>query len=98
MKKTFTTSILMAVLAMIATTANAKSWRINNDVTKKADFTNLNSAMSNENVQADDTLYLDPGCNLTEDQTVTKRVIIVGSGYFRTNAPHLFATISGQLY
>lgn len=98
MKKIFTTSVLFAVLAITATTADAKSWRINNDVTQKADFTDLNAAMSSNDVVADDTLYLDPGCNLIEDQTVTKRVTIVGPGYFRVNTPHRFASISGKLY
>lgn len=98
MKRTFTISILAAVLAITATTASARSWRINNNATQKAKFTDLNAAMNSDDVQAGDTLYLDPGCNLTATQTVTKRVTIVGSGYFRTNAPHLFATISGKLY
>lgn len=58
MKKIFTTSVLFAVLAITATTADAKSWRINNDVTQKADFTDLNAAMSSNDVVADDTLYV----------------------------------------
>ena len=98
MKKTFTTSILVAALTMTAMTATAKSWRINSDVTKKADFTSINAAMSSDDVIVGDTLYLDPGCLLTANQTVSKRVIIVGPGYLRSNAPHQTATISGSLY
>lgn len=97
MKKTISISICVAVLAMTATTATAKSWRINNDVSKKADFTDLNAAMSNSDVQAGDTLYLDPNCAITGTQTVTKQVTIVGSGYFRTNAPQGFSYIMGAL-
>ena len=97
MKKTITISICVAVLAMIATAANAKSWRINNDVSKKANFTDLNAAMGSENVQNGDTLYLDPNCAITGTQTVTKQVTIVGSSYFRTNAPHGFSYIMGTL-
>lgn len=98
MKKTITISICVAMLAMIATTANAKSWRINSDATKKANFADINAAMSSSDVEAGDTLYLDPGCLLTATQTVNKRVTIVGPGYLRNSAPHQGATISGVLY
>jgi hypothetical protein len=98
MKKTITTSILVAVLGFTAITANAKSWRINSNVTQKADFSDINAAMSSDKVAAGDTLYLDPGCLLTAKQTVSKRVTIVGPGYLRGNAPHQGATISGVLY
>ena len=98
MKKTITISICVAVLAMIATTANAKSWRINSDATKKANFADINAAMNSSDVEAGDTLYLDPGCQLTANQTVSKRVTIVGPGYLRNSAPHQGATISGNLY
>ena len=98
MKKTITTSILVAVLGFTALTANAKSWRINSDVTKKADFVDINAAMSSENVTAGDTLYLDPGCNLTSNQSVTKAVTIVGPGYLRNDAPHQGAVFTGKLY
>ena len=98
MKKTITISICVAVLAMIATTANAKSWRINSDATKKANFADINAAMSSSDVEAGDTLYLDPGCLFTATQTVSKRVTIVGPGYLRNSAPHQGATISGNLY
>lgn len=97
MKKTFTTSILVAVLAMTAITANAKSWRINSDTTKGADFADINAAMNSSEVAAGDTLYLDPGCLLTANQTVSKQVTIVGPGYLRNSAPHQGATISGEL-
>lgn len=98
--KTIVTKTLavMALLSLTATASTARSWRINNDVTKKADFTDLNAAMSSADVMAGDTLYMDPGCNLSSKQTVNKRVTIVGSGYFRNDAPHRLVTISGKLY
>ena len=98
MKKTITISICVAVLSLVATTATAKSWRINSDATKNADFADINAAMNSSNVAAGDTLYLDPGCLLTANQTVNKRVTIVGPGYLRNSAPHQGATISGYLY
>ena len=87
-----------ALVALTAMTASARSWRINNDVTKMANFTTINAAMSNSDVVAGDTLYLDPGCSITSDQTVSKRVTIIGTGYTGVTLPHRMASISGSLY
>ena len=83
----------VTLIAVAATTVQARSWRINNDVTKAPDFTSINAAMSSEDVVAGDTLYLDPGCGLTSDQTISKQVVVIGCGYFRTEAPHAMASI-----
>ena len=100
MKKTFTTSIFVAVLAFIAATANAKSWRVNSNTTQKADFVSLNAVISSSDVKDGDTIYLDPGCLLTDNQTLgaNKTLTIVGPGYLRSGAPHQAATITGTLY
>jgi hypothetical protein len=97
MKITFTISIFVAVLAMTATTANAKSWRINSDATQAADFASINAAMNSSDVADGDTLYLDPGCGLSS-QTVSKQVTIVGPGYLRNDAPYRSATILGDYF
>lgn len=98
MNKTIVTSIFTAVLAMSVLTALAenKTWRINSNTTMGADFASINAAMSSDAVTAGDILYLDPGCLLSSKQTVTKQVTIIGTGYFRNNSPHQFATISGD--
>ena len=77
----------MAALFLVfgATTANANSWRINNDSAKKPHFTDINAAMSSADVVDGDTLYLDPGCTISgTTQNVTKRVTIIGTGYAST--------------
>lgn len=77
----------MAALLLVfgASTANANSWRINNDPAKKAHFTDINAAMSSADVVDGDTLYLDPGCTISgTTQNVTKRVTIIGTGYAST--------------
>ena len=97
MKKVMTTlrAALAALLLVIGSTnANANSWRINNDVTKKAHFTSINAAMSSADVVAGDTLYLDPGCVLNE-QTISKRITLIGTGYAST--AHNVAYITGFL-
>ena len=100
MKKTTTIKTLMAatLLAVAAANANAASWRINSATTKKPHFADINAAMASSDVVAGDTLYLDPGCLLTSTQNVTKRVTIVGTGYFLTGTPHLAASVTGAVY
>ena len=90
--------LAMALTALTATTVSARSWRINNDATKMAQFTDINAAMSSSDVVAGDTLYLDPGCSLSDIQTVSKRVTIIGTGYTGVSLPHRGASISGTLY
>ena len=67
----FLTHILL-VLSFLAyaTPSSAKSWRINNNVAKNPDFTDINAAMASADVVAGDTLYMDPGCSLTTEQTI----------------------------
>ena len=86
--------VAVALVVLTATAAQAHSWRINNDVTKAPDFTDLNAAMASENVADGDTLYLDAGANLSAEQNVTKQVTIIGVGYEAT-LPYGFSTISG---
>ena len=90
--------MLLSLLSIQAAHVQARSWRVNSDETRKAHFTDINAAMASEEVVDGDTLYMDPGCTLTSNQTVTKQVTIVGCGYLRTDAPHRFAYITGNLY
>ena len=96
--KTIAHFIIVTALLVVSTSAPAKSWRINNNLTADPDFTSINAAMSSTNVQAGDTLYLDPGCSLSGDQTVNKQVTIVGPGYFRADTPHAFSYLQNTLY
>lgn len=98
MKKTILSRTLAvaALVGLVATSANARSWRINSDVAKKAHFTDINAAMSSDDVAGGDTLYLDPGTRLTATQNVTKQVTIVGCGYLLSTIQP--AEISGELF
>ena len=89
--KTTINIIIASTLLAVATSATAKSWRINNNAATASNFNSINAAMSSNEVTAGDTLYLDPGTTLSDQQTVTKQVTIVGPGYFRGNAPHRHA-------
>lgn len=92
----FAKAASVAALLLLSATANAKSWRIHNDAKKKAHFTDINAAMASEEVQAGDTLYLDPGCSLLSDQTISKAVTIIGNGYFLQNGM-VAATINADV-
>ena len=98
MNKTFLSTAVSAVLLFsMCSTTQAKSWRINNDTSKGAKFTSIQAATESELVTAGDTLFLDPGCTLTSQQVIKKRVTIIGCGYFRASTPHAFATVTSNI-
>ena len=91
--------IIVAVVALCVTqVAMAESWRINNDVTKGAHFSSINDAMASESVVDGDTLYLDPGCVLSADQTISKAVTVIGTGWDYIGKPYVAARIDKPLY
>lgn len=88
----------MAVAMATAQVAVAESWRINNDISKGAHFVDINAAMASELVKDGDVLYLDPGCLLSNTQTITKAVTVIGTGWDFNDRPYTYAQISGQLF
>ena len=72
-------SLLMLLVA--ATGTQAKSWKIGPASVTGMDFASINAAMNSSIVSAGDTLYLDQYYNESQEQTVTKRVVIIGTGY-----------------
>ena len=75
------TVILSAALLMAAVGAQAKSWKIGPSSVTGMDFLSINGAMNSAQVTSGDTLYLDQYYNESAEQTVTKRVVIIGTGY-----------------
>lgn len=94
MKKFLQRVVLVAVAMATAQVAVAESWRINNDTSKGAHFASINDAMASEEVLDGDVLYLDPGCVLTADQTVSKAVTVIGTGWGFTTRPYPYAQVS----
>ena len=89
---------MIAVVAVAATqVAMAHSWRINNDASKGAHFASINEAMTSEQVVDGDTLYLDPGCALKDDQTITKAVTVIGTGWEYPDKLYVPARIEKKL-
>jgi hypothetical protein len=76
MKKIFLIALMLTV-SVIGT--QAKSWKVGPSSVGGMDFASINEAMSK--VSVGDTLYLDQNYNESNEQTVTKRVVIIGTGY-----------------
>lgn len=96
-KQIIKAAVAAAVLTVVgAQTVSAKSWRVNNNSTKKANFVDINAAMASADVVAGDTLYLDPGSVLASEQTISKAVTVIGTGYFLQNGM-VAATINNRV-
>jgi len=81
----------MKVLAFIVTlfmaaSAQAKIWRVNNNVGIAADFTTIQAA--HNAAASGDTLYLEGSTNHYGTLTSTKPLTIIGPGYFLENIPN----------
>ena len=77
MKKLF----FLAAAVLLSGAMQARNWRINNTPEAKADFLSINDAMASADVLNGDVLYLDPGCRLTDLQTISKSVTVIGGGF-----------------
>ncbi len=96
MKKYFL-SLLVLLVAAVGT--QAKSWKIGPSSVTGMDFASINAAMSSSNVSAGDTLYLDQYYNENQEQNVTKRVVIIGTGYDTSlTDEQVVATLTNNLY
>ncbi|MCG2614658.1 hypothetical protein LZZ85_10215 [Terrimonas sp. NA20] len=76
-------SFLLA-LVFITSTADARIWRINNNIGINADFTTFHEAVNSSSVVAGDTLYFEPSTTdyQTNSISVSKRLVMIGPGYF----------------
>ena len=72
-------SLIALVLTASVIGTQAKSWKVGPSSVVGMDFASINDAMSK--VSAGDTLYLDQYYIEGSEQDVTKRVVIIGTGY-----------------
>ena len=77
-------ALLLSVL--IVSTAEAKIWRVNNNVGIAADFTKLQNA--HDGASAGDTLYLEGSNTSYGTLTATKELYIIGPGYYLDLIPN----------
>ena len=81
MKKIFT---FCALLFIVSQNASAKIWRVNNNLGINADFTDLTPAVTA--AAAGDTIMVEASATAYSGPTLTKKLIIIGPGYYFTDA------------
>jgi hypothetical protein len=76
------------LIAIFAITAQAKIWRVNNNVGISADATALpilfdgTSSASNPEAANGDTIHVEPSATAYNSPNINKQVVIIGNGYF----------------
>lgn len=73
--------VFMLTLLVATVGAEAKYWNIGPGSVAGMDFASINAAMESTNVNEGDTLYLDQYYSTTDLQTITKKVVVIGTGY-----------------
>ena len=73
-------SLLIAVLTIVSNAAYAKIWRVNNNPGVNANFTTLQAA--HDGAASGDTIYLESSATNYDNLTCSKKLIIIGTGYF----------------
>lgn len=91
--------ILLFATAMMAfaITNNATVWRVNNLPGTDAHFTTLQAAHDAANVLPGDTLYLEASAGTYGNLTATKRLVVIGAGYFNAENPDTQANVAGSV-
>ncbi len=74
-------TMLCVALFFAALSVQAKYWKIGPSSVAGMDFASINAAVSSSEVASGDTLYLDQYYNESSSQTVTKKLVIIGTGY-----------------
>ena len=87
------TIIAMAIL-MIAQITSATVWRVNATPNSSAHYASLQAAHDNALTLTDDTLYLEGSTFSAGGLTITKKLTIIGNGYFLDQNPDTQHNIS----
>ncbi|TGE26226.1 hypothetical protein [Hymenobacter metallicola] len=88
MKKTLTYLFACLTAALFATTsAEAKVWRVDNNTGTPGDFTTASAASTDSRVVAGDTLYFNGSATNYGSMTLSKKLVLIGPGYFLTENP-----------
>jgi len=93
--------LFATVMMAFAITANATVWRLNNRPGTDADFSLLQEAhdaelYGNIIVQPGDTLYLEASSGSYGNLIATKKLIIIGAGYFHNENPNTQADFNAS--
>jgi hypothetical protein len=81
----FPAVILMIAAFLITVSARATLWRVNNTAGASANFTTAQAA--HDGAQPGDSIYFEPSTVSYGDLVCSKKVILIGTGYFLTENP-----------
>ena len=76
--------LLLSTMLVLSFTANATKWRVNNNSGVDADFTTAQEAV--DGAEAGDTLYFEGSSSHYGNLTTTKKLTIIGPGYFLSDS------------
>jgi hypothetical protein len=82
MKTIRRSSIALIFTICVGSLAQAKVWRINNNTSVSNHFTSLTAAFGSGAVLNGDTLYVEGSATAYDGGTLSKRLVIIGTGYF----------------
>jgi hypothetical protein len=88
---------ITAFLLLLALNTQAKVWRVNNRVGVDADYTSLANAISSPLVNPGDTIYLEASSGSHGNITLTKRLVIIGPGFFLAENPETQADVNSAV-
>src|SRR5690606_4402307 len=77
-------------ISLISLSASAKIWRVNNNSGVNADFTTLSAAHTG--AASGDTLHLEASANSYGSATFTKKLVVIGAGFYLDQNPNTQAT------
>lgn len=83
-------ALTFSAFLFFAFSASAKIWRVNNNSGVAADFTTLSAAHSG--ASSGDTLHLEASPTSYGSATFTKKLVVIGPGYFADQNPNTQAT------
>lgn len=79
--------VLLAIaIFMFSFSVNAKVWRVNNTAGVSADFAQLSTAFASSLVKPGDTIYVEGTVNAYGYTTLSKRLVLIGTGYLLSGA------------
>ncbi len=79
--------VIILVLALSIAILPASVWRVSNVTGASANFSSISAANSSSYVVAGDTLYIEASSVIYATATITKRLTIIGCGYFLSENP-----------
>lgn len=85
---------MLCLVFSFSQTVSAKVWRVNNNAGVSRDFAELSTAVASAAVQNGDTLYIEGSATAYTSVILTKRLVVIGTGYFLSENTGLQANVN----